>query len=87
MKGGAPEADNYETLAQFYMAIENALKEFSQKKDIQFGNDGHQFLPGLGYAPRVKDTGGIVIVNDLDSALLALRTIIAQGSMKFTCLF
>jgi hypothetical protein len=38
-----------------------------------------QFVPGLGYVPRVRDAGGSVLVKDLGSALQALKIIVEQG--------
>ena len=39
----------------------------------------YQFAPGLGYQPQIRDAGGSVIVNNLDSAKLAISIIVDQG--------
>jgi len=38
-----------------------------------------QFAPGIGYQPKVRDAGGSVVITDLESALVAINTIILQG--------
>lgn len=79
------EDDEYETLGQFYGALEAALDRLDDEhEDTVFAN--HQPERQLGdrsfYAPvqfDAEDSGGLVLVNDAASADLALETIIDQG--------
>jgi hypothetical protein len=76
------EPDEYETLGQFYKAIEQGL-EFLAKDPSLFkpATISSQFGPGPDavFTPTVADAGGLVLVTDLSSALLALKTIVNQG--------
>ena len=81
--GAQPEADEYETLGQFYAAIEEAIRDLSQGYDL-FGNpqldrqiDGPIFYRPVAYDSA--ESGGLIRVEDVDSALAALETIIHQG--------
>lgn len=38
-----------------------------------------QFAPGVGYQPHNRDTGGSVVVTNLETANLAIDTIVIQG--------
>ncbi|KAF8868017.1 ferritin-like-domain-containing protein [Gymnopilus junonius] len=79
--GAKPESDEYETLGQFYDAIKDGLKFLSGiVKDLfQPDKAKYQFSPGLGYQARNRDTGGSIVVTDLESALNALTLIVVQG--------
>jgi hypothetical protein len=76
--GARPEADHYETLAQFYEAIVAALVDL-----------GHEVFTG---DPRTQVTkgyaghggGALFAVTDLDSALLAIEEIVEQGEGTHT---
>ena len=70
-----PQADNYETIGQFYQAIEDGLNRIC-KGDHHFISDhSKQVTPELYYGGG----GGIIVVTDLKSALKALKAIVAQG--------
>lgn len=57
-----------------YLAQEQGEDKLFRKDAIPF-----QFAPGVGYQPRVKDAGGLVIVKDLASAINALQVIMDEG--------
>ena len=73
--GSAPEADRYETLAQFYEAIVAALARLG---DQVFTGDPRLQVT-KGYAGH--GGGALFPVNDLDSALLAIEEIVEQGEV------
>ncbi len=75
-----PEDDNFETIGQFYMSVEAALKTLSQQLGDQLfeANDPARQL-SEGYFPEISDTGDLKIVTDLESALAAIQIIIEQG--------
>jgi len=79
---GKPQSEDYESLSQFYDAIELGLEYvnnntpggiFKQPK-TQF-----QFTPGVGYSPRVLNAGGSIVVTSLETAKKALNEIVVQG--------
>jgi len=93
-----PEPGEYDTLGQFYKAIEQGelaiLQIFSSGSPNWTGftflstNSPNlfnpatitsQFAPNSIFHPRFVDAGGIVVVQDLPSALTALTTIVNQG--------
>jgi len=75
---GLPEDDNYETIGQFYEAIEEGLRRLT-------GELGHGAVFSGDRARQITDElyygggGRIVVVSDLDSALAALTEIVDQG--------
>ena len=78
-----PEPDTYETLGQFYHALENAIVELSAGGDL-FANPqaAAQLSDPSFYAPvedDAEDSGGLVLVLDPDSALEAIEIIVHQG--------
>jgi hypothetical protein len=76
--GAQPEADRYETLAQFYEAIVAGLVRLGD--EVFSGNPGRQVT--TGYAGH---GGGILFaVADLESALLAIEQIVEQGEGTHT---
>lgn len=81
--GAPPEADEYETLGQFYAAVEQAISELSAGYDL-FANpqldrqiDGPMYYRPVAYDS--EDSGGLILVQDEASALAALETIVHQG--------
>jgi hypothetical protein len=76
-----PESDKYETLGQFYDAIKFGLKYLTDQGQDIFDPQTipFQFAPGVGYQPHNRDTGGSVVVTNLDTANLAIDTIVIQG--------
>ena len=77
--GALPEDDNYHTIGQFYVAIEEALKQLCDElgEDKVFsGNPKRQIRSDKTY---YGGSGEIIAVTDLQSALEALEEIIEQG--------
>ncbi len=81
--GAAPEDDIYETLGQFYAALEQALDNLNDTSDL-FGNHQpeRQLSDPAFYAPvayDAEDSGGLTLIHDRMSADQALEIIIHQG--------
>jgi hypothetical protein len=70
-----PQADRYDTIGQFYLAIEDGLKRLCA------GNKGFVRRPARQITPEAYYGGGgdLIVVTDLESALLALEKIVDQG--------
>jgi hypothetical protein len=70
-----PQADRYDTIGQFYRAIEDGLKRLCA------GNKGFVRRPTRQITPDAYYGGGgnVVVVTNLESALLALDKIVDQG--------
>lgn len=74
-----PEDDHFETIGQFYQAIELALKNLCAKlgaERVFTGDPGRQIRAEV---IRYGGSGRIIPVEDLDSALVALEEIVEQG--------
>ena len=72
------EGDRYETIGQFYGAIEQGLRGLCAElgeREIFCGDPARQVTAG----PFAHSGGGVTGVNDLDSALVALEEIVEQG--------
>ena len=81
--GAPPEDDLYETLGQFYAALEQAVDDLDEKTDL-FGNHQpeRQLSDPSFYGPVMydaEDSGGLVLIHDGASADEALEIIIHQG--------
>ncbi len=81
--GAIPEDDNFETLGQFYNALELAVDALDAKSDL-FAN--HQPTRQLSnpafYGPvtyNAADAGGLMLIQDRASADEALEIIVHQG--------
>ncbi|MHB8659386.1 MAG: ferritin-like domain-containing protein [Solirubrobacteraceae bacterium] len=75
---GIPEDDEYETIGQFYEAIEEGLTRLTGElgqATVFSGDPARQISDELYYGGG----GRIVVVSDLDSALAALTEIVDQG--------
>ena len=82
--GAPPEEDYYETQGQFYVAIEEAFQRLAAADPNLFAN--HQPERQLGkpeYYGTVRfdaaDSGGLVLVDDLHSAVEAIEIVVHQG--------
>lgn len=81
---GAPaEPDEFETLGQFYHALEIGIGDLSNRFDL-FSNPqtGSQLSNPAFYQPvalDADDSGGLVLITDLDSAIEAIEIIVHQG--------
>ena len=77
---GAPaEADEYETLGQFYAAIEEAVKRLEPFDNPRLER---QLSDPAFYNPvkfDAADSGGLVGIHDCDTAIAAMEIIIHQG--------
>ncbi|NGO13998.1 hypothetical protein G5C60_42020 [Streptomyces sp. HC44] len=76
---GAPaEGDNYETIGQFYDAIEEGLRHLCAElgeREVFCGDPARQVVAG----PFSHTGGQLAAVTDLASALAALEEIVEQG--------
>ncbi|NJP88615.1 hypothetical protein HCN51_03935 [Nonomuraea sp. FMUSA5-5] len=76
--GAAPEGDDYETIGQFYAAIEEGLRYLCERlgeRAVFAGDPARQV-----HAGHFLHTGGrLVAVHDLKTALAALEEIVEQG--------
>ena len=73
-----PEGDAYETIGQFYKAIELGLRDLCTslgESAVFAGDPARQVTNKLAY----QGGGDIVAVTDLDSALQALQEVVEQG--------
>lgn len=81
---GAPaQPDEYETLGQFYHALEMGLRRLSGSGTL-FSNPQvkAQLSDPSFYGPvrfDAEDSGGLMLIDDLDSAIEAIEVIIHQG--------
>ena len=75
-----PEDDNFDTIGQFYLSLENCFKKLCEPPDHQVfaENDPRKQLT-KGYIPEISDTGDLSLVTDLESALSAIQIIVEQG--------
>ncbi|MFJ5270791.1 ferritin-like protein [Streptomyces sp. NPDC088358] len=76
--GDPAEGDNYETIGQFYDAIEKGLRRLCAElgEDQVFTGDPARQVAG---GPFAHTAGHLSPVTDLDSALAALEEIVEQG--------
>src|SRR3954447_6729492 len=76
---GAPaEADTYETIGQFYDAVEDGLRDLCRREgeDAVFSGDPTRQVSS---GPFAHTAGRLIAVSDLDSALAALEEIVEEG--------
>ena len=77
------QPDQYETIGQFYHAIETGLQDLAESSDL-FAEpqiDRQMSNPAF-YAPvayDAEDSGGLMQIKDIDSALAAIEIIVHQG--------
>jgi CDGSH-type Zn-finger protein len=77
--GAASEAEGYETIGQFYQAIEEGLKRLCGElgeAQVFTGDPARQILPDTF---RYSGSGRVILVSDLASALAAIDEIEEQG--------
>jgi len=78
--GAPPEDDNFDTIGQFYLALENCFRTLcGQPNHKVFADNDTRRQLTEGYIPEISDTGELTPVTDLDSAMSAMQTIIEQG--------
>jgi hypothetical protein len=76
--GAPPEADRYETIGQFYDAVEDGLRDLCRREGEQSvfsGDPARQVSSG----PFAHTAGRLIPVHDLESALVALEEIVEEG--------
>jgi len=81
--GAPPEDDQFETLGQFYYALELALEDLSDRFEL-FADvrADRQFADPRFYQPvefDAEDSGGLMLVKDLESACAAIEVVVHQG--------
>jgi len=78
-----PEADEFETLGQFYAALERAIHELSEHVDLFADHQPDRQLSEVSFYGPVAfdaaDSGGLVLIHDVPSACRALEIIVDQG--------
>ncbi len=81
--GAPPEGDQYETLGQFYYALELAFEDLSDRFDLFADSQPDcQLADPRFYAPvelDADDSGGLMLIHDLESACAAIEVIVHQG--------
>lgn len=81
--GAPPEDDRFETLGQFYLAVELALERLAAYVDLFADHQPEcQLSDPRFYAPveyDAEDSGGLLLVHDLASARRAIETVVHQG--------
>lgn len=80
---GIPDDADYETVGQFYRAIERAVERLEERYPLfQTCRTGSQMTESRYYRPveyDVDESGGIHAVDDVASAMRAIETVIHQG--------
>jgi hypothetical protein len=78
-----PQDDDYETISQFYLAVEEALEHLDGSESLfETPRVARQLMHPGYYAPiefDEDDSGGLHPVEDLESACRAVETVIHQG--------
>jgi len=81
--GSPPEDDQYETLGQYYAALEIAIEELSADMDIFANHQPDRQLSDPSYYGPVAfdaaDSGGLMLIDDAVSARQALEIVVHQG--------
>lgn len=82
-RGAPTEADYYETQGQFYYAIEEAIEHLDGETDLFANPQVDRQLTRPDYYGTVAydadDSGGLVRVEDLSSAVEAIEIVVHQG--------
>ncbi|KAB1197844.1 MULTISPECIES: ferritin-like protein [Haloferax] len=81
--GAVPEDDNYETIGQFYLAIEEAIERLDDDGSLFDDPQVERQMLHPGYYAPVEfdetDSGGLHPIEDIESARRAIETVIHQG--------
>jgi hypothetical protein len=82
-RGALPEADEFETLGQFYHGLEGGIVELAKHHDLFSDVQPERQLADPAFYQPVaydaEDSGGLGLVTGVDSALDALEVIVHQG--------
>lgn len=77
------QPDSFESLGQFYHALENGIRSLSSETDLFAHPQATSQLSNASfYSPVEYDdesSGGLLLVNDVESAIRALEVIVHQG--------
>lgn len=80
---GLPEDDNYETIGQFYLAVEEAIKGFDGEEGLFAEPRVERQMHHPGYYAPVEfdedDSGGLHQISDLEDACQTIEAVIHQG--------
>ncbi|MGB7860599.1 MAG: ferritin-like protein [Acidimicrobiia bacterium] len=81
---GAPaQPDEFETLGQFYHALENGIDDLAGRFDLFADPQTHRQMSDSSFYRPVAfdadDSGSLLLVDDLASAVDAIETIVHQG--------
>lgn len=78
-----PQPDRYETLGQFYHALEQAIERLARETDLFRDPQAAAQLSDPKYYRPVafdaEDSGGLTLVTDAESARAAIEVIVHQG--------
>ncbi len=78
-----PQADEYETLGQFYHALEIAIHSMAASHDLFANPQRTRQLADPAFYSAVEydsdDSGGLMLIEDADSAAEAIEIIVHQG--------
>jgi len=78
-----PEADDYETLGQFYLAVELAIEDLAARHGLFRDHQPERQLSDPSFYGPVdfdaEDSGGLLLVADVASARAAIDVIVHQG--------
>jgi len=81
--GAPPEPDEFESLGQFYHALEIGLEHVDRRFDVFADCQANSQMSNPGYYKPVTfdvgESGGLLLVDDLESAVAAIEIIIHQG--------
>jgi len=81
--GGLPEDDDYETIEQFYMAVEDAITRLDEDGGLFDAGRTDRQMTDPGYYATVEydteESGRLHAVTDRESATSAIETIVHQG--------
>lgn len=81
--GAPPEPDEFESLGQFYHALEIGLEHVDERFDVfATPQPSAQMSDSAYYKPvtfDVGESGGLLLIDDLKSAVAAIEIIIHQG--------
>jgi hypothetical protein len=81
--GAPPEADSYETLGQFYHAVERGLVALAADGDLFATPQAERQLADPSFYTAVtdddNDSGGLLLVDDIGSACQGIEVIVHQG--------
>jgi rubrerythrin len=81
--GAPPEEDQFETLGQFYYALELAIERLAKTSDIFADPQRDRQLADPSFYTAVEydaeDSGGLMLIDDVASADAAIEIIVHQG--------